>query len=117
MCLPQVRRRHHAAITPPSRLLQALLPFRALQQCLDVFPFRYLYGFEEYCTSTAITFRMDLPLKQGAKGEVKPEGDAGVAAPPSSSGEQAGLPGAGTSKAPYVLCKVPSSVSGFVRGA
>uniref|UniRef100_A0A7N8X7H9 AT-rich interaction domain 4B n=1 Tax=Mastacembelus armatus TaxID=205130 RepID=A0A7N8X7H9_9TELE len=23
---------------------------------------KYLYGFEEYCTSTAITFRMDLPL-------------------------------------------------------
>lgn len=78
--------------------------FRALQH---VFPSRYLYGFEEYCTSTAITFRMDLPLKQGAKGEVKPEGDAGVAATSSSCGEQAAPPGAGSSKAPYVLCKVP----------
>ncbi|XP_029691221.1 AT-rich interactive domain-containing protein 4B isoform X2 [Takifugu rubripes] len=66
---------------------------------------KYLYGFEEYCTSTAITFRMDLPLKQGAKGEVKSEGDAGAAATSSSSGEQAALPGAGTSKAAYVLCK------------
>ncbi|XP_056902814.1 AT-rich interactive domain-containing protein 4B isoform X2 [Takifugu flavidus] len=66
---------------------------------------KYLYGFEEYCTSTAITFRMDLPLKQGAKGEVKSEGDAGAAATSSSSGEQAAPPGAGTSKAPYVLCK------------
>ncbi|XP_034040902.1 AT-rich interactive domain-containing protein 4B isoform X2 [Thalassophryne amazonica] len=36
---------------------------------------KYLYGFEEYCTSTAITFKMDLPLKQGPKGEVKPERD------------------------------------------
>uniref|UniRef100_W5K820 AT-rich interaction domain 4B n=1 Tax=Astyanax mexicanus TaxID=7994 RepID=W5K820_ASTMX len=25
--------------------------------------YRYLYGFEDYCTSTGITFRMDLPLK------------------------------------------------------
>lgn len=24
---------------------------------------RYLYGFEDYCTSTGITFRMDLPFK------------------------------------------------------
>ncbi|XP_045068588.1 AT-rich interactive domain-containing protein 4B-like [Coregonus clupeaformis] len=31
---------------------------------------KYLYGFEEYCTSCAITFRMDLPLKQPkAEGE------------------------------------------------
>uniref|UniRef100_A0A3P9JUW7 AT-rich interactive domain-containing protein 4B n=1 Tax=Oryzias latipes TaxID=8090 RepID=A0A3P9JUW7_ORYLA len=31
--------------------------------------YRYLYGFEEYCTSSAITFRMDLPVKQVSKGE------------------------------------------------
>ncbi|XP_023267588.1 AT-rich interactive domain-containing protein 4B isoform X1 [Seriola lalandi dorsalis] len=49
---------------------------------------KYLYGFEEYCTSTAITFRMDLPLKQAPKGEVKPEGEAGGAAPASSSSEE-----------------------------
>ncbi|XP_029376596.1 AT-rich interactive domain-containing protein 4B isoform X2 [Echeneis naucrates] len=49
---------------------------------------KYLYGFEEYCTSTAITFRMDLPLKQGPKGEVKSEGEAGVPAPASSSSEE-----------------------------
>ncbi|XP_071337235.1 AT-rich interactive domain-containing protein 4B isoform X2 [Trachinotus anak] len=49
---------------------------------------KYLYGFEEYCTSTAITFRMDLPLKQGPKGEVKSEGEAGGAAPASSSSEE-----------------------------
>lgn len=24
---------------------------------------RYLYGFEDYCTSSGITFRMDLPFK------------------------------------------------------
>ncbi|XP_030626432.1 AT-rich interactive domain-containing protein 4B isoform X2 [Chanos chanos] len=42
---------------------------------------KYLYGFEEYCTSTGITFRMDLPLKaaekQGPKMEGKTEGTAG----------------------------------------
>ncbi|XP_044070475.1 AT-rich interactive domain-containing protein 4B isoform X4 [Siniperca chuatsi] len=49
---------------------------------------KYLYGFEEYCTSTAITFRMDLPLKQVPKGEVKSEGEAGGAAATSSSSEE-----------------------------
>ncbi|XP_035027933.1 AT-rich interactive domain-containing protein 4B isoform X4 [Hippoglossus stenolepis] len=49
---------------------------------------KYLNGFEEYCTSTAITFRMDLPLKQGPKGEVKSEGEAGGAAPTSSGSEE-----------------------------
>lgn len=49
---------------------------------------KYLYGFEEYCTSTAITFRMDLPLKQCLKGEVKSEGDPGGIAPTTSSSEE-----------------------------
>ncbi|XP_026164619.1 AT-rich interactive domain-containing protein 4B isoform X2 [Mastacembelus armatus] len=49
---------------------------------------KYLYGFEEYCTSTAITFRMDLPLKQGPKGEVKSEGETGGTAPTVSSSEE-----------------------------
>ncbi|KAF3708412.1 AT-rich interactive domain-containing protein 4B [Channa argus] len=49
---------------------------------------KYLYGFEEYCTSTAITFRMDLPLKQCPKGEVKSEGDAGATTPTTSSLEE-----------------------------
>ncbi|XP_041645145.1 AT-rich interactive domain-containing protein 4B isoform X2 [Cheilinus undulatus] len=49
---------------------------------------KYLYGFEEYCTSTAITFRMDLPLKQAPKGEVKSEGEAGGAAATSSTSEE-----------------------------
>ncbi|CAI5653674.1 unnamed protein product [Oreochromis niloticus] len=49
---------------------------------------KYLYGFEEYCTSTAITFKMDLPLKQGTKGEAKPEGEAGKTAPASSVSEE-----------------------------
>ncbi|XP_069395380.1 AT-rich interactive domain-containing protein 4B isoform X7 [Paralichthys olivaceus] len=48
---------------------------------------KYLYGFEEYCTSTAITFRMDLPFKQGLKGEVKSEEEAAGAAPTSSGSE------------------------------
>ncbi|XP_069001140.1 AT-rich interactive domain-containing protein 4B isoform X4 [Embiotoca jacksoni] len=49
---------------------------------------KYLYGFEEYCTSCAITFRMDLPLKQGPKGEVKSELEAEGKAPTSSSSEE-----------------------------
>ncbi|XP_046885072.1 AT-rich interactive domain-containing protein 4B isoform X3 [Hypomesus transpacificus] len=51
---------------------------------------KYLYGFEEYSTSTSITFRMDLPLKQGPKGEAKVEGEeaggpAGAMGPPATS--------------------------------
>ncbi|XP_032396587.1 AT-rich interactive domain-containing protein 4B isoform X7 [Etheostoma spectabile] len=49
---------------------------------------KYLYGFEEYCTSTAITFRMDLPLKQAPKGEVKSEVEAGGTPPTASSSEE-----------------------------
>ncbi|XP_056291407.1 AT-rich interactive domain-containing protein 4B isoform X2 [Pseudoliparis swirei] len=49
---------------------------------------KYLNGFEEYCTSTAITFRMDLPLKQAPKVEVKSEGQAGGAPVTSSSSEE-----------------------------
>ncbi|KAF3842297.1 hypothetical protein F7725_024248 [Dissostichus mawsoni] len=49
---------------------------------------KYLNGFEEYCTSTAITFRMDLPLKQAPKGEVKSEGEAVATHAPSSSSEE-----------------------------
>lgn len=54
----------------------------------DVLSCRYLYGFEEYCTSTAITFRMDLPLKQAPKAEVKPEAEVeATVLAASSSGE------------------------------
>ncbi|XP_034408531.1 AT-rich interactive domain-containing protein 4B isoform X2 [Cyclopterus lumpus] len=49
---------------------------------------KYLNGFEEYCTSTAITFRMDLPLKQAPKGEVKSEAESGGAPVTSSSSEE-----------------------------
>eukprot|EP00063_Salmo_salar_P038568 XP_014013403.1 PREDICTED: AT-rich interactive domain-containing protein 4B-like isoform X2 [Salmo salar] len=40
---------------------------------------KYLYGFEEYCTSCAITFRMDLPLKQPKAEGGKAEGETGEA--------------------------------------
>ncbi|XP_053188701.1 AT-rich interactive domain-containing protein 4B [Scomber japonicus] len=67
---------------------------------------KYLYGFEEYCTSTAITFRMDLPLKQGPKGEVKSEGEAGATAPILSSSEEPKAQAEGEpSSAPSVVCK------------
>ena len=58
----------------------------------NVLSHRYLNGFEEYCTSTAITFRMDLPLKQPPKVEVKPEGEAGGAPAASSSSEEQKAP-------------------------
>lgn len=68
---------------------------------------RYLYGFEEYCTSTAITFRMDLPLKQGPKGEMKSPGEAGEMAPTSSSSEEQKAPLDGEPcSAQAVVCKV-----------
>lgn len=67
---------------------------------------KYLYGFEEYCTSTAITFKMDLPLKQGPKKEVKPEGEAGRPAPtPSISEEQRTQTDRELSTPPSGLCK------------
>lgn len=68
---------------------------------------RYLYGFEEYCTSTAITFRMDLPLKQAPKGEVKPEGEAGgTPATSSSSEEQKAQVDSEPCSAQSLVCKV-----------
>lgn len=75
----------------------------------NVLSSRYLYGFEEYCTSTAITFRMDLPLKQAPKGEVKSEGDAGgTAATSSSSEEQKVQLDVEPCSAQSVVCKVHS---------
>lgn len=75
----------------------------------DVLSSRYLYGFEEYCTSTAITFRMDLPLKQAPKGEVKSEGETGGDAATSSSTEQQTAQVDGEPcRAQSVVCKVLS---------
>lgn len=52
---------------------------------------------------------MDLPLKQGPRGEVKPEGDAGgTAATSSSSEEQTGLLDGEPCSAQPVVCKVHS---------
>uniref|UniRef100_A0AAQ5ZJ32 ARID domain-containing protein n=1 Tax=Amphiprion ocellaris TaxID=80972 RepID=A0AAQ5ZJ32_AMPOC len=69
---------------------------------------KYLYGFEEYCTSTAITFRMDLPLKQGPKGEVKSEQETGGTAVPTSSNseEQKAQADGESCSAQSVVCKV-----------
>uniref|UniRef100_UPI0037E76BFC AT-rich interactive domain-containing protein 4B isoform X2 n=1 Tax=Semicossyphus pulcher TaxID=241346 RepID=UPI0037E76BFC len=67
---------------------------------------KYLNGFEEYCTSTAITFKMDLPLKQGPKGEVKSEGEAGATAATSSTSEEHKSPEDGEPcSAPSAVCK------------
>lgn len=81
----------------------------------NVLSSRYLNGFEEYCTSTAITFRMDLPLKQGPKGEVKSEGEAGgTAAASSSSEEQKPQVDGEPCGAQSVVCKVLSLTSFFL---
>ncbi|XP_077585696.1 AT-rich interactive domain-containing protein 4B isoform X2 [Stigmatopora nigra] len=49
---------------------------------------KYLYGFEEYCTSTAITFKMDLPLKQALKAETTSVSEVEKTAPTSTSPEE-----------------------------
>ncbi|XP_013861380.1 AT-rich interactive domain-containing protein 4B isoform X2 [Austrofundulus limnaeus] len=68
---------------------------------------KYLYGFEDYCTSTAITFKMDLPLKQSPKREVKSEeeGGAGAAPPACSSEEQKTQLDGELCNAPSTICK------------
>ncbi|XP_063730620.1 AT-rich interactive domain-containing protein 4B isoform X2 [Eleginops maclovinus] len=67
---------------------------------------KYLNGFEEYCTSTAITFRMDLPLKQTPKGEVKSEGEAGATHDSASSSEEQKLQvDAEPSSTQSIVCK------------
>ncbi len=57
---------------------------------------RYLYGFEDYCASTGITFRMDLPFKTAEKTSSKSEvsteetasGGHAVSLSSSSAGEE-----------------------------
>uniref|UniRef100_A0A3P9JUG3 Translocase of outer mitochondrial membrane 20 n=1 Tax=Oryzias latipes TaxID=8090 RepID=A0A3P9JUG3_ORYLA len=67
---------------------------------------KYLYGFEEYCTSSAITFRMDLPVKQVSKGEVKPAEAAGAAPSSSTAEEQKAQIDGDSGSAQSLLCKV-----------
>ncbi|KAG7462837.1 hypothetical protein MATL_G00189020 [Megalops atlanticus] len=69
---------------------------------------KYLYGFEEYCNSTGITFQMALPQKpadkQGPKPERKVEGAAGgtTASPaPPSQGATPEQRGAGEEQRPW----------------
>uniref|UniRef100_A0A8C7ZA62 AT-rich interactive domain-containing protein 4B n=1 Tax=Oryzias sinensis TaxID=183150 RepID=A0A8C7ZA62_9TELE len=66
---------------------------------------KYLYGFEEYCTSSAITFRMDLPVKQVSKGEVKPAEAAGAAPSSSTAEEQKAQIDGDSGSAQSLLCK------------
>ncbi|XP_015235063.1 PREDICTED: AT-rich interactive domain-containing protein 4B [Cyprinodon variegatus] len=77
---------------------------------------KYLYGFEEYCTSTAITFKMDLPLKQSPKREVKSEEEPGRAAPTSSiSEEQKTQMDRELCSPPSILCKVQEEKVEFTQ--
>ncbi|XP_024152287.1 AT-rich interactive domain-containing protein 4B isoform X1 [Oryzias melastigma] len=66
---------------------------------------KYLYGFEEYCTSSAITFRMDLPVKQVSKGEVKPVEAAGAASSSSTAEEQKAQTDGDACSTQSLLCK------------
>lgn len=59
---------------------------------------------------------MDLPLKQGPKGEVKPEGEAGGTAPTSSSSEEPEAQADGEScTAQAVVCKVHSLIYCLIK--
>ncbi|XP_057703551.1 AT-rich interactive domain-containing protein 4B isoform X1 [Corythoichthys intestinalis] len=67
---------------------------------------KYLYGFEEYCTSTAITFKMDLPLKQALKGEAASVGEGENTSATSTSIEEQKYPGNGEPiSTQSVVCK------------
>uniref|UniRef100_A0A3Q2XT18 AT-rich interaction domain 4B n=1 Tax=Hippocampus comes TaxID=109280 RepID=A0A3Q2XT18_HIPCM len=75
--------------------------------------YRYLYGFEEYCTSTAITFKMDLPLKQAPKGEATSVVEGENTAPTSASSEEQEDHGNGEPiSTPSVVCKDDNSQEG-----
>ncbi|KAL0178669.1 hypothetical protein M9458_027563, partial [Cirrhinus mrigala] len=72
----------------------------------------YLYGFEDYCASTGITFRMDLPFKTGEKTSSKSEvnaeetasGGNAVSLSTSSTGEeQKAVKEPETSSTPHVV--------------
>uniref|UniRef100_A0A671LF18 Translocase of outer mitochondrial membrane 20 n=1 Tax=Sinocyclocheilus anshuiensis TaxID=1608454 RepID=A0A671LF18_9TELE len=73
---------------------------------------KYLYGFEDYCASTRVTFRMDLPYKTGEKTSSKSEvsaeeavsGGNAVSLSTSSAGEeQKALKEPETSSSPHVV--------------
>uniref|UniRef100_A0A8C5GDM5 ARID domain-containing protein n=1 Tax=Gouania willdenowi TaxID=441366 RepID=A0A8C5GDM5_GOUWI len=64
---------------------------------------KYLNGFEEYCTSTAITFRMDLPLKQAKSSEEPPRRTAHTTSSPE---EQITPSDKEASSAQAAVCKV-----------
>ncbi|XP_056088619.1 AT-rich interactive domain-containing protein 4B isoform X3 [Rhinichthys klamathensis goyatoka] len=70
---------------------------------------KYLYGFEDYCTSTGITFRMDLPYKTGEKTSGKSEENTeetvsgGTSVSSSTEEEQKALKEPETSNTQHVL--------------
>ncbi|XP_058650888.1 AT-rich interactive domain-containing protein 4B isoform X3 [Onychostoma macrolepis] len=73
---------------------------------------KYLYGFEDYCTSTGINFRMDLPYKTAEKTSSKSEvnteetasgGNAVSLSTPSAGEEQKALKEAETSSTQHVV--------------
>ncbi|XP_039504621.1 AT-rich interactive domain-containing protein 4B-like isoform X2 [Pimephales promelas] len=70
---------------------------------------KYLYGFEDYCTSTGITFRMDLPYKTGEKTSGKSEENAeetvggGISVSSSTEEEQKALNEPETSNTQHLL--------------
>lgn len=53
----------------PTVLLNQITPSTILNYTHPDLFYRYLYGFEEYCTSTNIFFHMDLPTKVASSNE------------------------------------------------
>ncbi|CAB1311692.1 unnamed protein product [Coregonus sp. 'balchen'] len=77
---------------------------------------KYLYGFEEFCTSCSITFHMDLPLKQPkAEGETGGAGGATTVPPlASSSSTEEQKPKACNSERENLCCSETGSAQPIV---
>lgn len=68
---------------------------------------RYLYGFEEYCTSAGISFRMDLPHKLERRAELEAGSNAPVMpSKGAESKEQRPINESQTSETQSTVCKV-----------
>ncbi|XP_036430642.1 AT-rich interactive domain-containing protein 4B isoform X3 [Colossoma macropomum] len=72
---------------------------------------KYLYGFEDYCTSTGITFRMDLPYKAVEQQSSQAEGSVDGVVEASSSAAVSALDEAGDEPKPEQESDVSTSQS------
>ncbi|XP_017578317.2 AT-rich interactive domain-containing protein 4B isoform X3 [Pygocentrus nattereri] len=72
---------------------------------------KYLYGFEDYCTSTGITFRMDLPFKAVEQQSCQAEGSVDAVTEASSSAAVSAVAEAGDEPKPEQEPDVSTSQS------